>query len=112
MLAPYRGRPAPDRPLSGRCPQPALVEELDQVALALLVSAQPGQVGGELGTRAQSLVAVPDLDEQFGDLLIDRVAGLRSERLDRAQVDGQGVTRPVDADQVGEGEPLVGTGDP
>src|SRR6516162_5591745 len=112
MLAPYPGWPASDTPLSGRCPQSALVEELDQVALALLVSAQPGQVGGELGTRAKSLVTVPDLDEQVGDLRIDRIAGLRSERLDRAQVDGQGVARPVGADQVGEGEPLVGTGDP
>jgi len=64
----------------------ALVEELDQVALALLVSAQRCQVGGELRTCAQSLVTVPDFDEQGGDLLIDRIAGLRPQRLDRAQV--------------------------
>src|SRR5215472_16681983 len=99
-------------PLSGGCSQPALVEEPDQVALALLVSAQPGQVGGELAARAEPFVTVPDLDEQVGDLLIDRIAGLRPERLDRTQVDGQGVAGPVDAGQVGEGEPLAGTGDP
>src|SRR5215471_13797487 len=112
MLAPYRGRPAPDTPLSGGRSQPPLVEELHQVALALLVSAQPGQVGGELSTRAQPFVTVPDLDEQVGDLRIDRIAGLRPERLDRTQVDGQGVVWPVDADQVGKGEPLAGAGDP
>lgn len=58
------------------------------------------------------LVTVPDLGEQRGDLLIDRVAGLGPERFDRAQVDGQGVGRPIAADEVGEGEPLAFVGGP
>ena len=53
------------------------------------------------------LMAVLDLAKQAGDLLIYRVAGLRPERFDRAQVDGQSVGWPVAADQVGEGEPLA-----
>ena len=98
-------------PLSRWRPQPAPVQELDEVALALLVRPQPGQIGGELGRRAQPLMTFPDLDEQVGDLLVDRIAGLRHERFDRAQIDGQGVARPVLGDQVGEGEPLPGAGD-
>src|SRR5260370_30269180 len=97
--------------LSRMCSQPALIEELHQVAFALLVGAQCRQIGGELRRCAQSLVTVPDFDQQGGDLLVDRVAGLGPERFDRTQVDWQGVGRPIRADEVGEGEPLAFAGD-
>jgi hypothetical protein len=80
-----------------------LIEEPDQVAPALLVSAQCRQVGAELLACAEPLVTVPDLGEQGGDLLVDGIAGQGPERLiapvygDRGARPGwvqAGLTRP------------------
>ena len=43
---------------------------------------QRRQVSGELQSGAQPLVAVPNLGEEHGDRLADRVAGLEPQGLD------------------------------
>src|SRR5690242_10546006 len=87
--------------------EPVLVQDLHEVALALLPHAQHRQVSRELGRGAQRLVTGPDGEQEAGHLTVGLVAGHGLQRVDRFKVHRQGVTRAARDRGVREPEPLL-----
>src|SRR5690348_4366954 len=91
--------------------EPVLVQDLHQVALALLSHPQHGQVSRELGRGAQRLVAGPDGEQEAGYPAVGAVSCHGRQWLDRLQVHGQGISRAARDRGVREPQPLLFPGD-
>ncbi|TGB05614.1 hypothetical protein [Streptomyces sp. MZ04] len=87
-----------------------LVEDVHQVAFALLVGAERGEVGGELLLGAQVLVTGSGGAQEASDLLVGVVPSGPLEGFDQAPADLECVGRPRVLRLVGVGEslPLIG----